>query len=127
MFSLNSAQLDEVSSNENYPKEVDLPTIKIGRFVVDKRLQGKGFGKLTLQKIISLYIEASKLIGTIGLTVDAKDEQIFIENTPRNVFEFYQKYGFKLLKDQPERGHYPMILYTETIKRQFPSLFETPV
>lgn len=110
-----------------FPSQMDLPTIKIGRLVVHKDHRDSGYGKQTLTKAIALFIESSKLIGTIGLTVDAKDEVIVVGGKKKHVYEFYEKYGFKRLTQEPENNVFPMILYISTVRKMFPALFETPV
>ncbi len=108
---------DLIDPEDNYPREMELPTIKIGRLVVDKRHRGKGYGKLTLRKAISLFIDISKKNGVIGLSVDAKTDSV----------NFYKKFGFKELKCKDGKEYTPMILYTNVLKRSRPSLFEKPV
>lgn len=108
---------DLINPEEYYPSKIELPTIKIGRLVVDKRFRGKRYGEQTLQKAISIFIEISKKIGVIGLTVDSK----------KKAAEFYKKYGFKELNCQAGKEYVPMILYTNILKKSRPSLFEIPV
>lgn len=130
LFSLSANRLrseDIPNPDANYPSELDLPTIKIGRLVVDKKYRGVDIGKQTLTKAIFLFIESSKLIGSIGLTVDAKDEIMKVRGVQKHIYEFYEKYGFIRLTDSPENGMYPMILYTSTVRKKYPSFFQAPV
>ena len=108
---------DLIQPGESYPKNIDLPTIKIGRLVVDKQYLKKKIGEKTLLKAISIFVEISKRIGVIGLTVDAKKESA----------GFYQKYGFKDLNSKKDKDFVPMILYTHILRTRRPSLFEEPV
>ncbi|MCA9371273.1 GNAT family N-acetyltransferase [Candidatus Woesebacteria bacterium] len=102
---------------DSYPSFNELPTIKIGRLVVDRRFRKKDYGVTTLKKAISIFIEISKKIGAIGLTVDAKNDAT----------TFYEKYGFTYLNKRDEKKFSPMILYTKTLRKNHPSLFEDSV
>lgn len=108
---------DLIEPDDRYPQKSELPTIKIGRLVVDKRFRGQKIGEQTLLKAVGIFIEISKKVGVIGLTVDAKKEAV----------GFYQKYGFKNLNSKRNENYFPMILYTNVLKKNRPSLFENPV
>lgn len=130
LFCLNASRIrrdEHQKIDDQFPSKMDLPTIKIGRMVVNKDFRHKGYGKQTLTKAIHLFIETSKKIGAIGLTVDAKDEQVVIDGQKCNVYEFYERYGFKRLTETAEDNAFPMILYTKTVRKMFPNFFETPV
>ncbi len=105
---------DAVKRTKNFPEKIELPTIKIGRLVVDKRYRNKSYGEQTLQKAISIFVEISKKIGVIGLTVDAKKKAI----------SFYKKYGFKKLNPVRSKEYTPLILYTHLLKKNSPNLFD---
>lgn len=128
VFSLSASTLKdttpEVRKEGNFPNGIQLPTIKIGRFVVDNSIRGKGVGREMLKKCIYLFIEASKTIGVVGLTVDAKDET---DSQGRPIYGYYEKFGFKRLTSEPQDGCWPMILYTGKMKKQYPALFEQEV
>lgn len=120
LFCLSSSLLtthDLVQPEESYPDGIELPTIKIGRLVVDAQYRNQGIGELTLKKAISIFVEISKKIGVIGLTVDAKKESK----------DWYPKYGFKRLNNTVNSDYFPLILYTNTLKKQRPSLFADPI
>jgi predicted GNAT family N-acyltransferase len=106
-----------LSAPDKFPSNMELPTIKIGRLVVNKDYQRRGYGEATLLKAVSIFIDISKMAGVIGLTVDAKT----------NAVSFYKKYGFIELKQLATKPQTPMILYTTTLKAQRPRLFEAPV
>lgn len=108
---------DVVEAEASYPPKNELPTIKIGRLVVDKRYRKQRYGEQTLQKAIGIFVEISKKVGSIGLTVDSKKDST----------EFYKKYGFKELKSGKGHDYIPLILYTHILKKNRPSLFENPV
>lgn len=120
MFCLSSSILkarDLKFPDQNYPPTYELPTIKLGRLVVDKNFRGKKFGKETLFKAIYIFVDIAKNIGSIGLTVDAKKDSE----------GFYKKYGFENLISKPEKDFIQLILYTSTLKKRKPSLFENPI
>ncbi len=72
--------------------EYPLPVLKITRIGVDKRFQHKGIGKQLLKAMFRLSLEQQKMLGCIGITVDAKEDAI----------DFYKKLGFVEL--QAKRG-----------------------
>jgi len=130
MFCLSASRIrrDEHETIENkFPSHMDLPTVKLGRFVVHRDHRNKDYGFQTLAKAIELYIETTKIVGTIGLTVDAKDEMIISKGQKKPVYSFYEKYGFDRLTQSSVDKVYPMILYTRTVRKKYPSLFEDAV
>lgn len=110
-------QEDIAKADENFPKNMELPTIKIGRLVVDDRYRGQRIGERTLLKAVDIFVDISKKVGVIGLTVDSKEEAV----------TFYEKYGFISLNSKKNSDYHPMILYTNLLKKTRPSLFEDPV
>jgi len=64
-----------------------LPALKIGRFAVDSKCQGKGIGSGMLQFAIFMAMETSRKAGCRFLVVDSK----------RQAEEFYARNGFKPL------------------------------
>ncbi len=117
-FSLSASTLKTNEKEKNtvgLPKNEELPTVKIGRLAVDKKYSKRGYGEKTLHKAISIFINLSKNVGAIGLTVDSKT----------NAVGYYKKYGFDILcKDGNNTS---MILYTSLLQKKQPSLFESPV
>lgn len=103
---------DILSSGKKHPKQMDLPTVKIGRLVVDSRYRGRNFGEETLQEAIKIFVEVTNKIGVIGLTVDAKNESI----------GFYEKYSFVPLVKRSSKQIVPMILYLDTLTKILPAL-----
>lgn len=110
---------EALNSDKQLSPGMDKPTIKIGRLVVDERYRSKGYGKQTIEKAIRIFVEVSKQIGVIGLTVDAK----------KGVEDYYKKKcGFGFVEyGSPKKDSIPLILFTETLKKTRPSLFENPV
>lgn len=76
-----------VPSNKKLP-QFPVPVALIGRFAIDKRVQGKGLGEKLLfdvfERVIDL-VDAENSVGCFGVIVDAKDEQ---------AERFYAKYDF---------------------------------
>lgn len=61
------------------------PLTLLGRLAVDDRYAGKGYGKRLLADAVVRTFEASKIVASIALIVDYKDEKSK---------SFYLKYGF---------------------------------
>jgi len=80
-----------------------VPVIKLGMLGVDKKYQGKGFGKRVLKSAITKTLEVSKVIGCVGLYLLAEKDAI----------EFYEKFGFVKLKQNIPT---PMFLSIKTIE-----------
>ena len=68
-----------------------LPIILIGRFAIDLKYKGKGFGKKLLSDALKRCTLQANQIGACAVFVEPKDA------TAR---EFYLKFGFKNLPDQ---------------------------
>ncbi len=66
------------------PSEV--PAILLGKFSLDKALQGSGLGSELLHSALTVGCEATQYIGARLFVVDALNEQIA---------QFYKHYGFK--------------------------------
>lgn len=66
------------------------PVMLIGQLAVDRRLQGKGLGKILLMHALSSAVKISEEIGVYVVRVDAIDEE---------AKRFYLKYGFVPLQD----------------------------
>jgi GNAT superfamily N-acetyltransferase len=75
-----------------------LPVTLLGRMAVSQSLQGKGIGKLLLFEALDQALRSSQQVGSWAVVVDAKV----------GAREFYLKYGFLPLPDQPERLVLPM-------------------
>jgi ribosomal protein S18 acetylase RimI-like enzyme len=72
----------------------DAPFLLLGRLAVDKRYQGQGYGDALIFHAFKITADAADKIGTLGIVVDAKDE---------NALGFYQKFGFKPLSASKNR------------------------
>jgi GNAT superfamily N-acetyltransferase len=78
------------------------PIMLIGQLAVDRKMQGKGLGKVLLMHALSSAIRISLEMGIFAVRVDAMDE---------SAKKFYLKYGFIPLKD----AKYSLILPIKTI------------
>ncbi|MBE9168491.1 GNAT family N-acetyltransferase [Pleurocapsales cyanobacterium LEGE 06147] len=77
------------SLNQKLPK-YPASVMLIGQLAVDKKMQGKGLGKVLLMHVLSRAVRISSEMGIFAVRVDAMYEEA------RN---FYLKYGFIPLKD----------------------------
>lgn len=66
------------------------PVMLIGQLAVDRKMQGKGLGKVLLMHALSKAVRISREMGIFAVMVDAIDE---------SAKEFYLKYGFIALQD----------------------------
>ena len=87
--------------NQKLPK-YPAPVMLIGQLAVDRRMQGKGLGKVLLMHALSRAVRISSEIGIFAVRVDAMDTE---------AKNFYLKYGFFPLKD----AEFSLILPIKTI------------
>lgn len=64
-----------------------IPTILLGKFALDKTLQGKNLGEVLLADAMDEAVKASKIAAARYLVVDAISDELI---------GFYKKYGFTL-------------------------------
>lgn len=79
----------------------DIPVMLLARLAVDHREQGKGLGKALLKDAILRTIQAAEIAGLKLLLVHAKDEA---------AADFYHKYGFDPVVDDPLKLFLPVPL-----------------
>lgn len=79
------------------PRYPLVPATLIGRLAVDRRHQGKGYGRFLLAD--ALYRALRSEIAAFAVIVDAKDE---------NARRFYERESFLPLPDQPMKLFRPM-------------------
>ena len=84
---------------------VSVPTTLLGRLVIDKNCQGKGFGRILLIDALKRSYPISKEIGSIAVVVDPIDREAEL---------FYEKYDFIKLPDSEK-----MLIATKTLKELF--------
>lgn len=81
------------------PKYPMVPATLIGRLAVSRQFRGQGLGELMLMDALYRSLEGSRLLGSVGVVVDAKDEV---------AVAFYRKYGFLDLPKIRRRLFLPM-------------------
>ncbi len=79
------------------PRYPLVPATLLGRLAVDRRQQGKGYGRFLLAD--ALFRAARSEIASFALVVDAKDN---------NARRFYERESFLPLPDQPMKLFRPM-------------------
>lgn len=57
----------------NFPEHI--PIVRLGRFAIQKSLQGQGFGKHLLFNALQRIADTSKHIGIAAIVIDAKEGQ----------------------------------------------------
>ena len=89
--SASSIEFDNIPDylNQKLPK-YPAPVMLIGQLAVDRKMQGKGLGKVLLMHALSNAVRISAEMGIFAVRVDTIDE---------SAKRFYLKYGFVSLKD----------------------------
>ena len=100
-----SINFEEAPKGLNLPK-YPIPAIKIARLAVDKRFQGKGYGKELLRHSLDKIATLSTFIGVRFVVVDAKEESK----------AFYERYGFTPLPNKKRTYILPIDLVKKVIK-----------
>ncbi len=81
------------------PRYQHLPATLIGRLARSLRNPGQGIGEKLLINALRRSAENSAIIGSLAVVVDAKNDV---------VKDWYLKYGFRELKEHPNRLYLPM-------------------
>lgn len=92
------ADLDERQAKQ-LPREVDIPTVLLGRLAVDRGCQGRGLGRYLLFDALARCVAIANSIGIAAVEVDAISESARV---------FYIANGFHPLRDD-ERHLYVSI------------------
>jgi GNAT superfamily N-acetyltransferase len=94
-----SVQLGELPAQtvRRLPRYPLVPATLLGRLAVDRRHQGKGYGRFLLGD--ALHRTARSEIASFAMIVDAKDE---------NARRFYERESFLPFPDQPMKLFRPM-------------------
>lgn len=71
-----------------------LPAVLLGRLAVDTRYRAQGFGQRLLVDALRRALAGSQEIGAMAVVVDAQNADARV---------FYERYGFRSLKDDPRR------------------------
>jgi GNAT superfamily N-acetyltransferase len=98
-LSSTSVQLAELPEQtvRKLPRYPLVPATLLGRLAVDRRQQGRGYGRFLLAD--ALYRAARSEIASFAMIVDVKDE---------NARRFYERESFLPLPDQPMKLFRPM-------------------
>jgi GNAT superfamily N-acetyltransferase len=98
-LSSTSVQLGELPEQtvRKLPRYPPVPATLVGRLAVDRRQQGKGYGRFLLAD--ALYRAARSEIASFAVIVDAKDD---------NARRFYERESFLPFPDQPMKLFRPM-------------------
>jgi GNAT superfamily N-acetyltransferase len=98
-LSSTSVQLAELPAQtvRNLPRYPLVPATLLGRLAVDRRHQGKGYGRFLLGD--ALHRAARSEIASFAMIVDAKDE---------SARRFYERESFLPFPDQPMKLFRPM-------------------
>ena len=94
--SVNLAELP-AQATRKLPRYPLVPATLLGRLAVDRRHQGKGYGRFLLAD--ALFRSVRSEIASFAVIVDAKDE---------NVRRFYERESFLPFPDQPMKLFRPM-------------------
>ncbi len=76
------------------PKYPLVPATLLGRLAISLKYRGKGLGEYLLIDALKRSLQASLVVGSAAVIVDAKDE---------SGVRFYERYGFKRLPEQKLR------------------------
>lgn len=94
-YSVSMAEISRESLPERYSKGLPrypIPAMRVRKLAVDRSVQGRGLGEALLMECFRRAVRLSQQVGIFAVTVDALNEQ------SKN---FYLKYGFISLEDQP--------------------------
>jgi GNAT superfamily N-acetyltransferase len=86
------------------PRYPLVPATLLGRLAVSLKYRGKGLGEYLLIDALKRSREASRVVGSAAVIVDAKDS---------SGVGFYERYGFKLLPNQ----HLRLFIAMKTIAK----------
>jgi len=93
------------------PAKMPLPTTLLGRLAVDKARQGRGIGAALLAHALSVAVAGAESIASAVIEVDAKDDA---------ARSFYEKFGFRSLKDDRLHMFLPMETARQALRRTKP-------
>lgn len=94
-YALAAGSLDMSVLPEDMQKKLPrhpIPTIHIARLAVDLKTRGQGLGETLLMHALETAVDLSESLGVFGIDVWAIDDE---------ASAFYEKYGFRALKDHP--------------------------
>lgn len=82
------------STVKKLPRYPLVPATLLGRLAISLKYRGKGLGERLLIDALKRSLEASRVVGSAAVIVDAKDA---------SGVRFYERYGFKRLPEQSLR------------------------
>ncbi len=97
---------------ERLPK-YPIPVARIGRFAVDRTVQGQGLGHFLLKDGLLRIASLSTQIGINAVVVDAKHEK---------AKRFYRRFGFVEFQDAPLSLYLPLQTILQSLKQSAFSL-----
>lgn len=83
-----------VAISRKLPRYQVIPATLIGRFATDRRVQGKGVGRLLIAEAIRRVLDVATSVAVFAIVIDAKDE---------TAAEFYKRVAFQAFPQQPMR------------------------
>ena len=102
-FSVRGSDLpDEVA--RRLPRYPLIPATLLGRLAVDQRDRGQGLGGVLLVNALRRARDASQLVASVAVIVDAKSDQ---------ARSFYEHYQFRPFRNDQHRLFLPMGVITE--------------
>lgn len=109
-YTLSSYTLtNDEAKNITKSKYPTIPTMLLGRLAIDQKYHRQGHGHILMEHVFDNYMEARKLMGMVGLVVEAIDD---------NAVKFYEQYDFEPLPDNP----YKLILMDQDIVEAYREL-----
>lgn len=107
-FSLAATEADSEhlppALSKKLPRKI--PAARLGRLAVSKNQQGQGIGSVLMIEVLKKTAHVAEDLGCCGLFVDAKDER---------AAEFYLRFGFLPLPDQPLTLFLPIQTVLKTV------------
>lgn len=91
-YSVSRLDLTDSITQKWPPAYHQIPCILIGRFGLDKSVQGKGFGKVLLIDALRRCVDISDSLGAVAIVIHPLNDEIR---------KFYTKLGFISFQDKP--------------------------
>lgn len=87
-YCLSAGEVSKAVAPENLARRAPepIPAVRMGRFAIDRRYQGRGLGRDLLREALLGAVSAGRVIGARVLLVDAIDDA---------AMAFYRRYGFE--------------------------------
>ncbi len=109
-YAIDAGELpSEAARQLRVPKYEKLPATLLGRLARSQEFKGMGIGGMLLAEALRHSLTHSRLIASLAVVVDAKDEK---------AAAFYRSYGFMVLPGHPNR----LFILMESIRQVFPEI-----